>query len=106
MHAAIRSVCEDSEPCQAVQAFDLSVHVGDGVRGFSRLVNVLALLEITPLQLSAAADDGEMEVTAVLATDGRSARLGLERLRVLPCVRSARLALRTGCVATSPAPVC
>lgn len=75
-------------------AFDLTIRVGDGVRGLSRVVNVLALLDIAPLELSAIAGQGDLEVTARLAAEGRAARLGLQRLRALPCVRSAQLSPR------------
>lgn len=77
-------------------AFDLTVRVRDGVRGLSRVVNVLALLDIAPLELSAIARRGDLDVTASLAAEERAARLGLERLRALPCVRSAQLSPRNG----------
>jgi hypothetical protein len=91
----------DCRPHPMSAAFDLTVRVGDGVRGLSRVVNVLALLDIAPLELSAVARRGDLEVTASLAAEDRAARLGLERLRALPCVRSARLSARTG-EATAP----
>lgn len=85
----------------ATPAFDLAVRVGDGVRGLSRVVNVLALLDIAPLELSAAAVNGDLEVTARLSAEGRAVRLGLERLRALPCVCSARLSPCNGEAAAS-----
>lgn len=85
----------------ATPGFDLAVRVGDGVRGLSRVVNVLALLDIAPLELSAAAAEGDLQVTARLSAESRAVRLGLERLRALPCVFSARLSPRNGEAAAS-----
>jgi len=106
MNAATRSVPDVARPPEAAPTFDLAICVGDGVRGLSRVVNVLALLEITPLELSATAGGDGLEVTASLAAEGRAARLGLERLRALPCVRSARLSPRDGEAAASLARLC
>jgi hypothetical protein len=106
MSAVTRPAQDAPPPGQGALAFDLAVCVGDGVRGLSRVVNVLALLEITPLALSAAARDGELDVTAILSAAGRDARLGVERLRALPCVRSARLSPLDGEIATSLPSVC
>ncbi|CAN7662297.1 hypothetical protein LJR225_005283 [Phenylobacterium sp. LjRoot225] len=106
MNAARRSVPDAARPLRAAATFDLAVCVGDGVRGLSRVVNVLALLEITPLELSAAAGPDVLEVRASLMADGRSARLGLERLRALPCVRNAQLSPRTGEATASLARFC
>lgn len=75
-------------------AFDLAVQVGDGVRGLGRVINVLALLDITPLELSAVERENGLEVRARILADGAVARLGLQRMRALPCVRSALLAAR------------
>jgi hypothetical protein len=80
-----------TRPARDTPPFDLAVCVGDDVRGLSRVVNVLALLEITPLELS---------------VEGRDARLGVARLRALPCVRSARLSSRNAEAATSLAVAC
>lgn len=106
MNAATRSAPDSSRPSQGAPTFDLAVCVGDGVRGLSRVVNVLALLEITPLELSATTGHDALEVTASLAAEGRAARLGLERLRALPCVRSARLSPRNSEAAASLARFC
>ena len=94
MEAAIRAVRDDQPPARGAPAFDLVVSVGDGVRGLSRVVNVLALLDIAPLELCATTGQGGLRVTARLAGADPAARLGLERLRALPCVRSARLSPR------------
>ena len=74
--------------------FDLTVRVADGVRGLSRMLNVLALLDITPAELAATEAGGELMVRARITAEGAAARLGLQRLRALPCVRHAALAAR------------
>ncbi|CAN7575194.1 hypothetical protein LJR219_004192 [Phenylobacterium sp. LjRoot219] len=91
---AVDYVRHEPPPCAVAPAFDLAVRVGDGVRGLGRVINVLALLDITPLELSAVEAEGELEVRARITAEGDAARLGLQRLRVLPCVRSAWLAAR------------
>jgi hypothetical protein len=94
MTAAVDLVWNAPEPCAETPVFDLTVSVGDGVRGLGRVVNLLALLDITPLELSARQAGGVIEVQARIAAQGPAARLGLQRLRALPCVRRAELAAR------------
>lgn len=91
---AVDLVRHASPPRESAPAFDLAVRVGDGVRGLGRVINVLALLDITPRDLSATDVGGELEVRARITAEGDAARLGLQRLRALPCVRSAWLAAR------------
>ena len=93
----------DARPLRGGEACDLTVRVGDGVRGLSRVVNVLALLDIAPRALSAIAGEGEWQVTASLPAEDRAARLGLERLRALPCVRRAHLSPRHDGATAPPA---
>lgn len=94
MNSAINFV-HDSPPARSIApAFDLTVRVGDGVRGLGRVINVLALLDITPLDLSAVEREDGLEVRARICAEGATARLGLQRMRALPCVRSALLAAR------------
>lgn len=106
MTAALPTARETPAPPRTAPAFDLAVRVGDGVRGLSRVINVLALLDITPLELTAVEAPGELKVSARIAADGRAARLGLQRLRALPCVRSARLAARNVEAAAFLTPMC
>lgn len=94
MNPAVDFVDDSPPPRPAAPAFDLAVRVGDGVRGLGRVINVLALLDITPDELSATGDHGELWVHARLCAEGPAARLGLQRLRALPCVREAWLAAR------------
>lgn len=91
-----------ARPYRGGEACDLTVRVGDGVRGLSRVVNVLALLDLAPHAFSAVAGDGEWQVTASLPARDRAAQLGLERLRALPCVRRAHLSPRQDGAAAPP----
>lgn len=90
----------------APSAFELTIQVADGVRGLSRILNVLALLDITPGELTAAQAGTELSVRARISADGAAARLGLQRLRALPCVRRADLAARNVQAAPYLTPVC
>lgn len=104
--AAIDFVWNAADPPTAIPAFDLTVAVDDGVRGLGRIVNVLALLDITPSELSACEAGRGLEVRARIAAEGAAARLGLQRLRALPCVRHAALAARNVEAAPYLTPVC
>lgn len=94
MNAAVRSALDPPQPRQATQTLDLVIRVGEGIFGLSRVVNVLALLGITPLELAATSEDDDLEIVVRLIDEGPAARLGLARLRALPSVRSARLSPR------------
>jgi hypothetical protein len=104
--AAVDLVWTATGPLAAIPAFDLTIAVEDGVRGLGRIVNVLALLDITPSELSAREADGGLEVRARISAEGPAARLGLQRLRALPCVRHATLAARNVEAAPYLTPVC
>jgi len=97
---------EDAPPQGAAPAFDLTIQVGDGIRGLSRALGVLALLDITPDELSAADAGGFLSVRARILAEGAAARLGLQRLRALPCVLGAALAARNVQAAPYLTPVC
>ena len=94
MNPAIEFVHDSAPPQPVAPAFDLAVQVGDGVRGLGRVINVLALLDVTPRELTAIAHEDGLEVRARILVDGAVARLGLQRIRALPCVRAASLAAR------------
>lgn len=81
-------------PHAPAPAFELTVRIADEVRGLSRVLNVLALLDITPAELIATQAGGELALRARIIAEGAAARLGLQRLRALPCVRHAALAAR------------
>lgn len=106
MNPAVNFVPASPPPPPVAPAFDLAVQVGDGVRGLGRVINVLALLDITPLELSATAVAEGLEVRARICAEGHAARLGLQRLRALPCVREAWLAARNVQAAPYLTPVC
>lgn len=86
---AARMSMAGDESSPAASLFEITLSVSDGVRGLSRVMNVLALLDITPIDLTAVAGDGQVTVTATLAAETRATTLALARLRALPCVRSA-----------------
>jgi acetolactate synthase small subunit len=65
-------------------AFGLTVD--DGVRGLSRVVGALALLELTPSSLIVRPTLGRLEVYLELVADDRDAALCAARLERMPCV--------------------
>lgn len=94
MNPAIDFVHDSPAARPIAPAFDLTVQVGDGVRGLGRIINVLALLDITPLELTAVEREDGLEVRTRICAEGATARLGLQRMRALACVRGAWLAAR------------
>jgi len=106
MNRVLDFVQDGAPPRPIAPAFDLTVQVGDGVRGLGRVINVLALLDITPTEFTAADSESGLQVRARITGDGAAARLGLARLRALPCVRGAWLAARKFEAAPYLASVC
>lgn len=101
MNAAAGTVPDLSRPCLMTEGpttatFDLAIRVGDGVRGLGRIVNVLALLDLTPLELFVIASQGDLEVRASVMAERRAVTLALQRLAALPCVRDAQLRAKPG----------
>lgn len=65
---------------------DLSVETVQGVCDLDRVVGVLALLDLTPIELCSLRRGGGLSVKVRLAAAERTVDLCLARLRTLPCV--------------------
>ena len=72
-------------------AFAFVVRTRGGVSDLSRVVNLMALLDLTPRELDVRADRCGLRMRLRLVADERACSLFVNRLRALPAVVEARL---------------
>lgn len=67
-------------------AFDIAA--SDGVYGLSRVLNVFALLGVTPKDLRSCAEQDRLRIVVQFQAEPHRARLCQARLSALPCITS------------------